>query len=79
MFVNKLFTISHAHISKSKGCFNLKSSAYYFHMKTKILADFQICVSVPLIFPEIALQWKVILFVVFCTNPLFGKDLAPEI
>ena len=27
---------------------NVKSSTYYFHMKTKILADFQICISVPL-------------------------------
>ena len=26
----------------------MKSSAYYFHIKTKILADFQICISVPL-------------------------------
>ena len=35
-------------ISKSKRCFNLKSSTYYFHVKKKILADFQICISVPL-------------------------------
>ena len=27
----------------------MKSSTYYFHRKTKILADFQICISVPLI------------------------------
>ena len=27
----------------------MKSSTYYFHMKTKILADSQICISVPLI------------------------------
>ena len=27
---------------------NVKSLTYYFHMKTKILADFQICISVPL-------------------------------
>ena len=46
MFVNKL--ISPAHISESKMCFNVKSPAYFFHMKTKILADFQICISVPL-------------------------------
>ena len=26
----------------------MKSSAYYFHIKTKILADFQICISVTL-------------------------------
>ena len=36
-------------ISKSKRCFNVKSSAYYFHLKTKALADFQICISVPFI------------------------------
>ena len=27
----------------------MKSSTYYVHMKTKILAEFQICISVPLI------------------------------
>ena len=27
----------------------MKPSTYYFHMKMKILADFQICISVPLI------------------------------
>ena len=26
----------------------MKSSTYYFHVKTKILADFQICISAPL-------------------------------
>ena len=26
----------------------MKSSTYYFHIKTKILANFQICISVPL-------------------------------
>ena len=25
----------------------MKSSTHYFHMKTKILPDFQICISVP--------------------------------
>ena len=34
---------------KVKGVLNVKSSTYYFHMKTKILAEFQICISVPLI------------------------------
>ena len=28
----------------------MKSSTYYFHLKMKTLADFQICISVPLIF-----------------------------
>ena len=35
------------HILKSKRCFNNKSSTYYFHLKTKILAGFRICISVP--------------------------------
>ena len=26
--------------------FNLKSSTYYFHMKTKILTDFHICINI---------------------------------
>ena len=30
---------------------DVKSSTYYFHMKTTILADFQICISVPLSHP----------------------------
>ena len=30
-------------------CFNVKSSIYCLYMKTKILGDFQICISVPLI------------------------------
>ena len=47
MFVNKHF--SNAHISKSKRFFKVKSSTHYFHMKAKILADFQICISVLLI------------------------------
>ena len=47
-FVNKLSHTSRAHISKSKRCFNVKSSTYYFHVKTKILPDFQIWISVPL-------------------------------
>ena len=37
-----------AYISKSKRRLNVKSSTYYFHMKTKILADFQICFSISL-------------------------------
>ena len=49
MFVNKLFTYLTSHISKSKRCLNVKSSTYFFQMKTGILEDFQICISVPLI------------------------------
>ena len=36
-------------ISKSKRYFSERSSTYYFQIKTKILADFQIYISVPLI------------------------------
>ena len=43
----KTFHKFHVRISqKENRCFNVKSSAYYFHMKTNILADFQICISV---------------------------------
>ena len=40
--------LSRAYISKIKRCFNVKSSTYYFQVKKKIMADFQICLSVPL-------------------------------
>ena len=49
MFANKLFTYLMYAYLKSKSCFNVKSSTYYFHVKTKILADFQICINVALI------------------------------
>ena len=49
MFVNKFFTYLTCAYLKSKRRFNVKSSAYYFQMKTNILADFQIRISVPLI------------------------------
>ena len=39
MFVNKLYI-------KSKKYCNVKSSTYYFHIKTKILTDFQIYIRV---------------------------------
>ena len=39
---------SSALISESKRCFNVKSSTYYFHMKKKIVANFQVYISVPL-------------------------------
>ena len=42
------FHISHVRISHKVKGFNVKCSTYYFHMETKILADFQICISVPL-------------------------------
>ena len=37
--------ISRAPISKRERCFNAKSLTYYFHVKTKVLADFEICVK----------------------------------
>ena len=52
MFENKLF---------SKRCFNARFSTCYFHMMRKILADFQICISVPLRtwpFCEKNLPWR---------------------
>ena len=46
--------MSRAHVSKCKRCFNVKSLTHYFHVKTKIFADFQICIRVPLKICEIA-------------------------
>ena len=43
MFCKQAFHISHVHISQK-----VKGVTYYFHIKTQILADFQICISVPL-------------------------------
>ena len=36
-------------ISESKRSYNAKPSAYYFYVRTKISAEFYICISVPLI------------------------------
>ena len=47
MFIN-FSHITYAHITKGKRSFNVKSSTYYFHMKMKKSANFQICISVPL-------------------------------
>ena len=33
---------------RNKRCFHVKSAAYYFYMKTNILADFHTCICVPL-------------------------------
>ena len=40
-----LSLVSRLHISDSKKIYNVNSSAYYFHVRMKILADFQICFS----------------------------------
>ena len=48
MFVNKLFTYLTCAYLKKKRCLNVKSSRYYVHVKTMILADLQICISVTL-------------------------------
>ena len=45
MFVNN---ISRAHITESEWSFNVKSSTYHFHVRTNTLANFHICISVPL-------------------------------
>ena len=67
------------HISKSKRCFNVKSSTYYFHMKMKILADFQIGISVPLIFRWSKLDIPLILLKFYLIFIVFQKYLLEEI
>ena len=41
-----ILCISGVHISESKWCYNAIPSVHYFHVKTNILTDFQICISV---------------------------------
>ena len=48
MFVNKVFTYLTCAYLKNENVFDVKSSTYHFHMMTKMLADFHICVSAPL-------------------------------
>ena len=43
MLVN--FHISGVDISESKRCYDVIPSVHYFYVKTKMLADFQICIS----------------------------------
>ena len=47
-FVNKLFIYLLCAYLKKQQVLNVKSLTYYFHMKTKILANFQISISFPL-------------------------------
>ena len=68
-------------------CFHVKSLAYYFDMKTKILTDFQFCISVTLdhLFSKLHLK-KVsncigiqeIFGIVFCIWSIFGVVLGIE-
>ena len=66
------------HTSKSKRCFNEKSSTYYFYMKTKMLQDFQMWISAPLV--SISLHSQIMRlqgiqtdFFTFGTKPEFIK------
>ena len=87
MFLNvcqKNFShISLAHVPKSKRFFIVKSSTYCFHVKMKILADFYICVSLPLNVCQhwfSVTPWKMIikkLFVIAFSND--GKWRIPII
>ena len=68
MFLNSSHS-SHAYISKSKMCFNVRSWSYYFRMRAKRLADFQIFISV-----AIATNYN---FYSFFINEKFLKCLKP--
>ena len=48
MFLKKPFTYLTCAYLINKRCFDVKSSTYYFPMDTKILEDFQVCISVSL-------------------------------
>ena len=50
MFVNKIFTyLGRAYLRKQEVLYNAIPSVHYFYINSKILADFQICISVSLI------------------------------
>ena len=68
MFVNKLFSISRGHISKHNRWFSVKSWTYYFYVKTKMLTNFQICITCilltsfyPLLFVQSLASFKALL------------------
>ena len=80
MFLNvwkQTFYISHMRISRIslKRCFNVKSSTNYFRKKTKILADFKVCIIVPLIYKmkTITLWHKYLFYQID-----FGIECAPN-
>ena len=75
MFLNKIFTYLRVRTSKSKRCFNVKSSTY-FHTKTKILADFQIGISVPLRNVLCLLIPAKPCYIIFLYSERYGKSTA---
>ena len=44
------------HISESKQCYNIIPSVHYIYVKTEILVEFQICISVPLTASDLTLH-----------------------
>ena len=73
MFVNKHSRYVKCTYLKRERCYNVQSAWYYFYMKTNILQDFHICISVPLRKPP---SWLVIILLVsFNKIPLFSKEL----
>ena len=82
MLVKNFSHISGAHTSERKRCFNIKSSTYYFHVKTKMLENFHICISVPLISKaqiNYSLHWKLLNWVwpdIFGNN--FGSSFSSD-
>ena len=63
-------------MSKRKRCFNVKSSADDFCIKTKILQDFQICISVPLRWQEKCLTTISIFLHFICFFPITSEAIT---
>ena len=81
MFLSKLFTYLTCTYLKNKRCFNVKSLTFYFHMKTKTLADFQICISVPLRIEASCSCAKFYITLLTCDprhRPLLWKNAASQ-
>ena len=84
MFVNKLFTYLTCTYLKT---FNVKSSTYYFQMKTEALANFQIRFSVTLNINLFSILWDVFIIdillyyysIVLSFSLIFFKVMQGEI
>ena len=54
---NQENAVSGAYVSNNKHCYDAKPSATYFGVKTKILIDIHICISVPVILVNLFRSW----------------------
>ena len=76
MFVNILHILD-VHISVIKKCYNVIPSVHYFCIETEMLADFQICISVPLSIRTLKVKYFLTIFC-FPLIPILHNSLLLE-